>query len=188
MMLPDTSQGDRNGCSHCSSPCIPFRHHCEAALSPDANAMPKLASAVNIQSHAQSSHSCGEMAHASLDDEDAWEDDFQTPHTPVCHIVWQDGGLATGRMEASRGSPGSCPCYQVDIGEEEVTIKSIDLTWRTTCWLQLVVQSITDDEVPWYELVIPLTLGMEGTAQGSMEGHLPTCPHCPQHRTIHDHG
>ena len=159
------AQGDRNGCSRCSSPCMPSRCHCRAALCPGANTMPKLASAVNIPSHARSSHSCGEMARASLDDEDTWEDDFQTPHMPICHVVWQEGEPARGRMEASWGSPSWCPCYQVDIGEEEVTLESIDPTWRATRWLQLAVQSITDDKVPWYELVIPLTLGTEGTAQ-----------------------
>ena len=80
--------------------------------------MPKLASTVNIPSHALSSHSDGEMAQASLDDEDAWEDDLQTPHMPDCCVVWWDAEPATGRMEASRGSPSQCPCYQVDIGEE----------------------------------------------------------------------
>ena len=30
-----------------------------------------------------------------------------------------------------------------------------------THWLQLVVQSILDDEVPWAECVIPLTVGTE---------------------------
>ena len=43
-------------------------------------------------------------------------------------------------------------------------LKSIDPTWRPTHWLQLVVQGISDDEVPWYELVIPLTAGAEGAA------------------------
>ena len=43
-------------------------------------------------------------------------------------------------------------------------LETIDPTWKTTCWLQLVVQNISDDEVPWYELVIPLTVGAEGTA------------------------
>ena len=52
----------------------------------------------------------------------------------------------------------------MDIGEEEATLETIDPTWRTTHWLQLVVQGISDDEVPWYELVIPLTVGTEGTA------------------------
>ena len=51
------AQGDRNGCSHSSSPCTPLRCHCRATLSPDANTMPKLASAVNVLSHAWSSHS-----------------------------------------------------------------------------------------------------------------------------------
>ena len=67
-------------------------------------------------------------------------------------------------MEASRGSPGWQPGYQVDIGEEETTLETIDPTWRPTHWLQLVVPGISDDEVPWYELVIPLTAGTEGTA------------------------
>ena len=31
-------------------------------------------------------------------------------------------------------------------------------------WLQLAVQGISDDEMPWYELVIPLTVGTEGMA------------------------
>ena len=154
---------------------MPLRCHCRAPLSPDANTMPKLASAVNIPSYAQSSHSCGGMAWASLDDEDAWEDDFQTPHMPVHHVVRQDGDghgePATGRMEASRGSPGWLPCYQVDIGEEEAMLESIDPTWRATCWLQLVVQGIVEDEVPWYELVIPLMLGAEGAAL-SLAKHL----------------
>ena len=141
------------------------RCHCRAALSPDANTMPKLASAVNVLSHAWSSHSYREMAQASLDDEDAWEDDFQTLHTPVHHIVWWDVEPAAGRMEASRGSPGWHSYYQVDIGQEEVMLESIDLTWRATHWLQPVVQSIVDDEVPWYELVIPLMLETEGTAR-----------------------
>ena len=130
--------------------------------------MPKLVSAVNIPSHAQSSHSSGGMAWASLDDEDAWDDDLQTPHTPVHHIVWrEDGGhgeLVDGKMEALRGSPSWHPGYQVDIGEEETTLETINPTWRTTCWLQLVVQGISDDKMPWYELVIPLMVGTEGTA------------------------
>ena len=114
------------------------------------------------------------MARASLDNEDAWEDDFQTLHMPVRCVVRWDGGshreLAAEGMEASRGSPG-WPHYQVDIGEEEETLESIDPTWRATHWLQLVVQGIVDDQVPWYELVIPLMLGAEGAAL-SMAKHL----------------
>ena len=99
------AQGDRNGHSHGSSPCMPSRCHCGAALYPDANTMPKLASAVNVLFHAWSSHSCGEMARASLDDEDAWEDDFQTPHMPVHHVVWQEGDWLQGGWKP----PGEAP-------------------------------------------------------------------------------
>ena len=111
------------------------------------------------------------MARASLDDEDVWEDDFQTPHMPVCHVVRREGEQAAGRMEASQRSPNWHPCYQVDIGEEEVMLESIDPTWRATHWLQLAVQSIVDNEVPWYELVIPQTSETEG-AVWSLAKHL----------------
>ena len=43
-------------------------------------------------------------------------------------------------------------------------LETIDPTWRTTHWLQLAVQGISDDEVPWYELAIPLMVGTEGAA------------------------
>ena len=147
---------------HCGatlSPCMPLRCHWGASLSPDANTMPKLASAVSVPPNACSSHSSGGMVHASLNDEDTWEDDFQTSHMPVCHIVWREdcghGEPVDKRMEASRRSPGWQLGYQVDIGEEETMLETIDPTWRPTPWFQLVVQGISDDEVPWYELVIP---------------------------------
>ena len=108
------------------------------------------------------------MAQASLDDEDMWEDDFQTSHTPILHVVrWDEGSHgepATERMEASRGSPNLQPYYQVNIVEEAEMLESIDPNWMAAHWLQLAVQGIADDELPWYELVIPLTLGAEGTA------------------------
>ena len=118
------------------------------------------------------------MARASLDDEDAWEDDFQTPHTPVCHIVWRSGGghgdPAAERMEASEGSPGWQSFYWVDVGKEEPeTLECIDPLWRTTRWLQMAVQGIARVEVPWYELVTLLTLGAEGAAL-SLAKHLLT--------------
>ena len=119
------------------------------------------------------------MAQASLDDEDMWEDDIQIPHMPVRHVVWQVGGghgeLVAERMEASRGSPGWQPYYQVDVGEEEAMLESIDPTWRATHWLQLVIQGIVEDEVPWYELVIPLTLGVEGAALSLAKHLLAAC-------------
>ena len=85
--------------------------------------MPKLASVINVLSHAWSSHSSEGTAQASLDDDNAWDDDFQTPHTPVHCVVWREddghGELVDGRMESSRGRPGWQTGYQVDIGEEE---------------------------------------------------------------------
>ena len=50
-------------------------------------------------------------------------------------------------------------------------LETVDPTWRTTRWLQLAVQGISDDEVPWFELVIPLMVGAEGTAL-SLAKHL----------------
>ena len=117
-------------------PCTPLRCYCGAITSPDANTTPKLSSAVNVPSHAQSSHSGQGMACSSLDDDDTWDDDFQTPHTPVHHIVRREddgcGEPVNGRTESSRGSPGWQKGYQVDIGEEEATLETIDPTWRTT--------------------------------------------------------
>ena len=108
------------------------------------------------------------MAQASLDDDNAWDDDFQTAHTPVHCIVWREddshGEPFDGRMESLRGSPGWQTGNQVDIGEEEATLETINPTWRTTRWLQFVVQGISYDEVPWYEFIIPLMVGTEGTA------------------------
>ena len=164
---PALRNWSRHSC--CSPPNMPPRCHCRGPLSLDAHTMPKLASAVNVLAYAHSSHSGGGMARASLDNEDMWEDDFQTLHMPVCHVVWPDGGghrePAVEGMEAPRGSPSWQSYFQVDIGEEEVEmLESIDPHWRATCWLQVVVQGIAEEEVPWYRLVILLTLGVEGTA------------------------
>ena len=117
-------------------PCTPLRCYCRAAAPPDAGTTPKVASAVNVAAHAQSSHSGEGTAQASLDEDDAWKDDFQTSHTPVRHVVWREddghGDLAEGRPESSRGSPGWWTEYQVDIGEEEAMLETINPTWRTT--------------------------------------------------------
>ena len=155
---------DWSGHSCCLLPNMPLRCYCGEPLSPGANTMPKLPSAVNIPAYAWSSCSGRGMARASLDNEDAWEDDFQTPHSPVHCIVRWDGGShrepAMERMEDSRGSPSWQSFFQVDIGEEEPeTLEGINPHWRATCWLQVVVQGIAKEEVPWYELVTPLTLG-----------------------------
>ena len=158
-------------------PCTPLRCYCGAAASPNVSTIPKVALAVNISSYARSSHSGEGMARASLDEDDALEDDFQNPYTSVCHVVqWEDDSHrspAEGRPESSRGSPGQQTEYQVDIGEEGDTLEMVDPTWRTTRWLQLVVQGISDDEVLWYELNIPLTVGTQGVAL-SLAKHLLT--------------
>ena len=157
-----------------SPPCTP-RCCCGTAASHDICTTPKVASAVNISPYAWSSHSGEGTAQASLDQDEALEDDFQTQHMPVHRVMWQeDDGCrssAEGRLEYSRGSLGQWTEYQVDIGEEEEMLETIDPTWKTTCWLQLAVQGISDDEVPWYELVTPLTVGAEGAAL-SLAKHL----------------
>ena len=73
--------------------------------------------------------------------------------------------MAVERMKASRGSPGWQSFFQVDVGEEEPEmLECIDPHLRATHWLQVAVQGIAEEEVPWYELVILLMLGAEGTA------------------------
>ena len=157
--------------SHCrvtTPPCTPSRCYCGATTSSDTSTTPKLASAVNVLTHAQSSHSGEGTAWASINKDDVWEDDFQIPYTPVCHIVRREddswGDPAEGRPESSRGSSGLWTGFQVDISEQEDMLETIDSMWRTTRWLQLVVQGISDDKVPWYEYVTPLMVGTEGMA------------------------
>ena len=171
---PALRDWSRHSC--CSPPNMPLRCHCGGPLSPGADTMPKLTSAVNVPAYICSSCSGGGMARASLDDEDVWEDDFQTPHMPVCHVVQQSGSgcrdLAAERMEASEGSPSWQSFYWVDVGKEELeTLECIDPLWRATCWLRVAVQGIAREEVPWYELVTLLTLGAEGAAL-SLAKHL----------------
>ena len=69
------------------------------------------------------------------------------------------------QMEASRGSPAWWSFVQEDISKEKPeTLEEIDPHWRTMQWLQVAIQGITDEEVPWYELVTLLTSGVEGVA------------------------
>ena len=65
-------------------------------------------------------------------------------------------------MEASGGSPTWQSFVQVDTGEQEPETLEIDPHWRATRWLQVAIQGIVDEEVPWYELVTPLTSGDQG--------------------------
>ena len=123
---------------------------------------------VNIPPHARSSHPGEGMAWALLAHDKALEDDFQTQYTPVCRVIRREDtshrSSAEGRLECSGGSPRQQTGYQVDIGEEEEMLEMVDPTWRTTRWLQLVVQGILDEEVPWYEYVAPLMTGTKGMA------------------------
>ena len=76
------------------------------------------------------------------------------------------------QMEASGGSPAWQSFVQVGISEEEPeTLEDINPDWRAMRWLQVAVQGIMDEEVPWYELVTPLTSGAKGTAL-SLAKHL----------------
>ena len=119
-----------------SLPCTPSRCCCGVAVSHNVCTTPKVASAVNVPAHTRSSHSSEGTAQASLDQDEAQEDDFQTQHMPVCCLMRQedDGhqSSAEGRLEHSGGNPGQWTGYQIDIGEEEETLETVDPTWRAT--------------------------------------------------------
>ena len=75
-------------------------------------------------------------------------------------------------MEASGGSPAWWLFARVDISKEEPeTLEEIDPHWRAQQWLQVAAQGIMDEEVPWHELLAPLTSGVEGVAK-SLAKHL----------------
>ena len=121
-------------------PCVTTRCYCSAATPHDVSTTPKVASVVNVPPHTRSSHSGEGTAWASLDHDEALENDFQTQHMPVHHIMqWEDTGhrsSAEGRLECSRGSPRQQTGYCVDISEEGETLETVDPTWQTTHWLQ----------------------------------------------------
>ena len=148
-------------------PCGTVRCYCGTTMPHDAPTTPKVASVVNVSPHARSSHPSEGTALASLDQDEVLED-FQTQHTPVCSVKRRgDSGSrasAGGGPECSRGSLGWWAVYHLDIGKEEEMLKTVDPTWQMTRWLQLVVQGISDDEVPWYECITPLTLRAEHAA------------------------
>ena len=60
-------------------------------------------------------------------------------------------------------------------------LECINPHWRATHWLQVAVQGIAKEEVPWYELVTPLMLGAEGMALS-----LATCSDHPQYWSVYD--
>ena len=133
----------------------------------DTPATPKVASAVNVPPHARSSHSGEGTTLTLLDQEEVLEDDFQMQHTPVHHVRQHgdSGSEASGGEgpKCTRGNPVQQTVYHLDIGEkEEEMLETVDPSWQTTRWLQLVVQGISNDKVPWYECITPLTSGAEG--------------------------
>ena len=97
---------DWSGHSCCSPPNMPLKCHWGGPTSPATDTMPTLASTVNVPAYAHSSHLGGGIAQASFNDEDVWEDDFQTPHTPVCHIVLQ---AMENQLQRRWKPPGEAP-------------------------------------------------------------------------------
>ena len=114
-------------------PCATAKCYCGATVPHDVRTTPKVASAVNISPHAWSSHSSEGTALASLDQDEALEDNFQTQHMLVRRVRrWGDSGsgsLAGGGLECTGGSPGKQAAYCLDIGEEEETLETVDPTW-----------------------------------------------------------
>ena len=133
---------------------------------------------MSVRAYARSSHSAGGVAQASLDDDEDWEEDFQTPHPPIHCVVRQEEGSqgepTIEQMEASRGSLAWWLVARVDIGEEEPeTLEEIDPHWRAQQWLQVATQGIRDEEALWHELLTPLTSGAEDMAK-ALTKHLVT--------------
>ena len=83
-------------------------------------------------------------------------------------------GTSHGENGGLWGKPQLAIIFQGDIGKEELEmLECINPRWRATRWLQVAVQGITEEEVPRYELVTPLTSGVEGAAL-SLAKHLLT--------------
>ena len=158
-------------------PCATVRCYCSAVTSHDLGTTPRVASTVNVPPHARSSHSGEGTARASLNHDKALDDDFQTQHTPLHRIMQLEDtshrSSAKGRLECSGGNPRQRTGYHIDNGKEEETLETVDPTWQTTRWLQLAVQGISDEEVPWYKYVSLLMMGAEGMAL-SLAKHLLT--------------
>ena len=121
---------------------------------------------MSIPAYARSICSAGGVAQALLDDDEDWEEDFQTSHTPIHHMVgWEEGSqgeLAQEQMQASSGSLAWWLVARVDIGEEvPETLEEINAHWRAQQWLQVATQGIRDEEV----LLTPFASGAKGAAK-----------------------
>ena len=138
--------------------------------------MLKLSSAVNVPAYARSSCSAGGWPRPPLMTM-KYGRMTSRPHTPQ-YTMWLDKkGVAMGNQLLSEwrlpwGSPAWQAIVQVDIGKKEPkTLEEINPHWRTMWWLQVAIQGITDEEVPWHKLAAPLTSGAEGMAM-SLAKHL----------------
>ena len=107
--MPSQKGWTRYTCS--SPPNTPLQryHSAEELFSPSLDTTPKLSSAVSVPAYARSSRFAQGVAQALLDDDEDKEEDFQTPHIPMHHIIRQEEGgqgkPAAEQMEASGGSP-----------------------------------------------------------------------------------
>ena len=69
-------------------------------------------------------------------------------------------------MEVSGGSPAWQFIACMDISEEgPETLVEINASWRAKQWLEVAAEGIRDEEVPWHNLLAPLTSGAEGTTK-----------------------
>ena len=67
---------------------------------------------------------------------------------------------------------------QTDFREEDLEcLDTINPNWRVVHWLRITEWSIKNEEVSWYELVTPLTSGVEG-ADLTLAKHLITAWWC----------
>ena len=125
---------------------------------------------MSVLVHARSSRSAEGVAQASLDDDEDWEEEFQTPHIPMHRVVRREefgqGKPAAEQMDASGGSLAWQVVANVDISEEEPeTLGEIDASWWAKQWLEVATQGIGDKEFPWHNLLTPLMSGAEGTTK-----------------------
>ena len=51
------------------------------------------------------------------------------------------------------------------VEEEPETLGEIDANWSAKWWLEVAIQGIGDEEVPWHDLLTPLMSGAEGTTK-----------------------
>ena len=89
---PGTAPGCQVICGGVDTPAVPHPnmpprcHSMGEPFYPSLNTTSKLSSTVSVPAYSRSSHSSGGVAQASLNDDEYWEEDFQTPHT--LYAMW----------------------------------------------------------------------------------------------------